>query len=411
MKSVVTSRMREFLSSRFAEFPWQVNISDWEGNTYRTGGQEAHWSNQPLDIHIRTERAGRDLLDLNAMGVLERYLEGDVDFEGNIYLLPFITKYLKLKGLKLWQAIPLLIKNTLFQSISRVNVNVKSHYDIPQEALDTYLDRVYKSYSCGMFEKPEKLCREELLRVGQGEDDDFDSLEKAQWKKFKDAVDFIDPNPGETILDVGCGYGGQLVVALENYPFGKAVGWTHSHNQVVEGAKLLSSFGSTNWELNEGDYRQDNRVYDHIASTGMISHVGPRGLVPYVKQIRKRIKKGGRYIHHALMTPYDLIPLNLQIGPVFNKKYVWPGFHWFTVAEHMKALERNGFEVIKAINLSPHYQKTTAAWYERFMANRDDMCQALGEPTFRAWRIFLAGSCGGFQAKGIHVFRIYCEAT
>jgi len=410
MYNAATSHMREFLSSRFVEFPWQVKISDWEGNTYTTGGDEAHWSNQPLSIHLKTERAGKDLLSLNAMGVLERFLEGHVEIEGNIYLLPFISKYLKLETLKLWQAIPLLFSNTLFQSISRANVNVKSHYDIPQEALGTYLDRVYKSYSCGMFEKPEKLCREELLRVGQGEDDNFDSLEKAQWRKFKDAVDFINPNDGDTFLDVGCGYGGQLVVALENRPFGKVVGWTHSQNQVVEGAKLLSPFEASKWELNEGDYREDNRVYDHIASTGMISHVGPRGLVPYVKQIRKRIKIGGRYVHHALMTPYYPVPLNFTIGAVFNKKYVWPGFHWFTVAEHMRALERNGFEVVKAINLSPHYEKTTAAWYERLMANRDNMCRALGEPTFRAWRIFLAGSCGGFRTKSQQVYRIYCEA-
>ena len=81
---------------------------------------------------------------------------------------------------------------------------------------------------------------DELLRIGRGQSDDFDSLEKAQWRKFKDAVDFVSPENGETLLDVGCGYAGQLRVALESNPFGKVVGWTHSHNQVVEGCKGLA---------------------------------------------------------------------------------------------------------------------------------------------------------------------------
>ena len=70
-------------------------------------------------------------------------------------------------------------------------------------------------------------CRRELTTPGHGRRDTFDSLEKAQWRKFKDAVDFIDPRSGETLLDVGCGYGGQLAVALELYSFGQVVGCTH----------------------------------------------------------------------------------------------------------------------------------------------------------------------------------------
>ena len=63
------------------------------------------------------------------------------------------------------------------------------------------------------------------------------------------------------------------------------------------------------------------------------------------------------------------------------------------------------------MNLSPHYAKTTAAWYERLMESRDRARELLGEPALRAWRLYLAGSSGNFLNKGIHVYRLYCEAV
>ena len=219
------------------------------------------------------------------------------------------------------------------------------------------------------------------------------------------------PRAGETLLDGGCGYGGQLEIARQEQPFGRVVGWTHSANQVREGRRRLGAFEGRRWELHEGDYRGDDRVFDHITSTGMVSHVGPRGLVPYVRNIRRRIRDGGRYLHHALMTRYSPLPLDWSVGIAFNKRYVWPGFHWFTVGEHVRALERNGFQVERMTNLTRHYAKTTAAWYERMMEHEEEMQTNLGPQTFRAWQIFLAGITGSYLLRDIHVYRIYCVAT
>jgi cyclopropane-fatty-acyl-phospholipid synthase len=406
------ARLQAFLEEALRQFPYEIIITDWKGYSYSLGLKQPHWRGAPLEIHLKTKAAGKDLLALNALGYLDRFVAGEVDMAGNIYLLAAIRDALHL-AMPWWRLLPRMIagRTFLFQSPSRARVNVKSHYDIPQEALHLYLDRVYMSYSCGMFEYPERLVVDELARIGRGQSDDFDSLEKAHWRKFKDAVDFLRPEKGETLLDVGCGYAGQLRVALENHPFGKVVGWTHSHNQVVEGAKGLAPFDPARWELHEGDYRQDHRVFDHITSTGMISHVGPRGLVPYVREVRRRIRKSGRYVHHALMTPYNGRPLDAEIGVAFNKKYVWPGFHWFTLGEHVRALEENGFEVTHLANLSPSYAKTTAAWYERMMASRQIMRETIGEATLRAWQIYLATCSQGFREGALHVYRVYARAV
>jgi cyclopropane-fatty-acyl-phospholipid synthase len=409
-QSRLSASLQDFLTRTLSEVPHRIEVRDWNGASYDVGGETEHWSGEHLLVRIKDESAGRLLLKLDVMGFLERFLEGEVDLEGNLYLLPTIraTSSARLNPLRVASNV---FKALAFQNQKRASVNVRSHYDIPQTALNHYLDRRYMSYSCGMWEDPDDLDVEAVRRIGVGEDDDFDSLEKAQWRKFADAADYVAPGPEDVVLDVGCGYGGQLDVALERHDFKKVVGWTHSHNQATEGAKILARHDPSRWELHEGDYRQDDRVFDHITSTGMISHVGPRGLVPYVKEIRKRIKDGGRYLHHSLMMSWSPLPIDLHVGIAFNKKYVWPGFHWFTLGDHVKALQENGFQIEGVRNLSRHYAKTTTAWYERMMDHREIMVENLGEPTLRAWQVFLAGITGSFLSRDVHVYRLYCVAT
>lgn len=404
----LSQQLEKFISHTFAGFPWQITITDWTDHTYAIGQGNSHWYGKPLVVKIHTQEAGRDLLKLNGLRFLERFLAQEVDMEGNFYILASLKHYASIR-LTWWQLLATRLRHNRFQTVKRAAVNVKSHYDIPQALLEKYLDTKYMAYSCGMFADTNLgLDALPALMHGTGKTDTHDSLEKAQWRKFKDAVDFIAPKPGETLLDVGCGYGGQLLVALEEQPFAKVVGWTHSHNQVTKGRQWLSDHNKDRWELNEGDYRQDNRVFDHITSTGMISHVGPRGLTPYVKNIRRRIHTGGRYVHHSLMTTYSAHPLDAQVGIAFNKKYVWPGFHWFTLADHIRALEQNGFRVEKVLNLKSNYNKTITAWYERMMQHRAEIELALGVATFRAWQVYLGGGAGPDSGD---INRIYCRAV
>lgn len=410
----IAKKVRDMLSEVLRDFPWIIRFTDWTGSTYSVGGNISHWSGrEPMNIHMKTREAGHDLLAFSGMRFMERFLDGEVDITGNLYLFPEIRNYAKF-NLKPWQIIQNRIRNLVFQTPAKARESVKSHYDIPEDAL-FYLDRVYRSYSCGIFERPHDLNLTDVLTVGEGESDKLDTLEKAQWRKFAHAADFLAPKENETILDVGCGYPGFLMVLMDRYPVNKVVGWTHSANQVTEGKAMLKGYDPERYELNEGDYREDKQVYDHIHSTGMISHVGPpghdSGLVNYVREVRGRIKTHGRYVHHALMTSYRRTPLFDRLGPAFNRRYVWPGFYWYTLGEHVKALEENGFQVNKIYNLSYHYAKTTRAWYERIMEKKETFIEYAGEHTFRAWQIFLAGITGSYLNRQIHCYRIFCEAT
>jgi len=411
----LAGQVHDMAVAALERFPWPMEFEDWTGRTYKAGGNAEHWSGRgPMHVVLKTPAAGRDLLGLNAMRFLERWLDQDVDITGNHYLFPEIRNYVKL-SLKPWQVIWNRLQSLVAQDPVRAGRSVRSHYDIPQEAL-YYLDRVYQSYSCGLWEAPYNMALEHALTVGKGEGDALDTLEKAQWRKFAHAADYLSPGPKDTVLDVGCGYPGFLQVTMDRFPTtGKIIGWTHSENQVREGVSMLAGYDPARYELNLGDYRRDNRVFDHIHSTGMICHVGPErrnsGLRNYVREVRRRIRTGGRYVHHCMMTPYTGKPLFDELGPAFNRKYVWPGFYYYTLGEHVSALEENGFHVVRVFNISPHYAKTTRAWYERLEQQRDRFVKHTNEATCRAWEAFLAGITGSYLNRHIHTTRIFAEAV
>jgi hypothetical protein len=188
-------RLHARLVSTFEEFPYLVRVRDWNGYEFEFGGRKTHWSRQPLYIHIKTAAAGRDASALNGLGFLERFRNGEVDLTGNLYVLSELRDYSNLT-LSLGQLVGQVLKARMlqFQDQARARKNVKTHYDIPQEAINVYLDDVYKAYSCAMFEDPSDFDVQAMTTPGRGEADDYDSLEKAQWRKFRDAVDL--PGPG-----------------------------------------------------------------------------------------------------------------------------------------------------------------------------------------------------------------------
>jgi len=406
--------LESFIRKTFYHFPWEMQIT-YLGNSFSIGKKKSHWCNEPLRINIKTNSAARTIIKEDSLGFLIKAVEGEIGLSGNIYVLTFLRNHGKFDGIKSWRWIKRLVIDNTFQSRNKAKVNVKSHYDMPEIAISKYLDSKYESYSTAIWKDPFHFDKEELTRIGNGEADNFDSLEKAQWRKFKDGMNFINPKPGDKIIDIGCGYGGQLKVGLEEHPKIKFVGWTHSHNQVVGGNKLLDKFPRENWELHEGDYREEKRsgYFDHVTSSGMVSHVGPKGLIPYVKNIRKLMNSegGGKYVHHAIMDAGNDIPINWGPGSVFNKMFVWPGFHWFTPGQHLLALESNGFKVHKIICLNDHYSKTAAAWHLRFKKNKEEIRTHMNEEEYRAWEIYLAGAVGAFKRKfSGGKYRFYCES-
>jgi hypothetical protein len=97
--------LQAFLEEALEQFPNEITTTDWKGHSYKLGLKQPHWRGIPLEVHLKTKDAGRDLLALDAMGFLDRFMGGDVDMAGNIYALPAIRDTMKL-GLPWWRLLP-----------------------------------------------------------------------------------------------------------------------------------------------------------------------------------------------------------------------------------------------------------------------------------------------------------------
>ena len=113
-------QLKAVLRDTLGAFPWRIRVSDWTGQQYSLGLGEPHWRGLPLDVHLRSEAAGHDLLSLNALAFLDRFVRGEVDLRGNLYLLSDIRHHAKL-SVPFWQLVPQLLKSKalLFQSVWR----------------------------------------------------------------------------------------------------------------------------------------------------------------------------------------------------------------------------------------------------------------------------------------------------
>ena len=80
-------QLKAVLRDTLGAFPWRIRVSDWTGQQYSLGLGAPHWRGLPLEVHLRSKAAGHDLLSLNALAFLDRFVRGEVDLRGNLYLL------------------------------------------------------------------------------------------------------------------------------------------------------------------------------------------------------------------------------------------------------------------------------------------------------------------------------------
>ena len=395
----------------FHDFPWTFVYSDWTGQSVRFGQGNPHWwqdtkGDEALYFHINDVQAARDILGFagkaSGMELLKAYVTGKIDMQGNMFLLPWVRKNKDFELDKLEMLLQV-ARHRIFQTKERSVVNVRSHYDISEEFINAYLGATL-SYSCAWWEDPYDLSSEKLLKNGFGADDG-DTLDKAQVRKFTHAANYANPLESETVLDVGCGNGEQIIIGAKLYPSAKWYGVTASKVQATEANRRIIAEGLEGIaHIQCCEYREAPAVFgieefDHILSTGMACHVGPDGQEPYTKWVRDHMRQGGRYMLHVMMRPWTGKPLESFVGAAFNMEYVWPGFDWDTYGEWIRVLEENGFHIMESINLSQHYAATTASWYLRMMANRERSVELVGEQTVRAWEIYLSGGSTNFLTK------------
>ena len=321
------------------------------------------------------------LLSNPSLGKLaESYVEGKVDFQGRIHdvielLLPLIglpnaaQRTANLNKLKFW-------RHTR-QSDRKA---VSSHYDVSNDFYALWLDQ-RRVYSCAYFKNAD------------------DSLDQAQEQKLDHICRKLALQPGERFLDIGCGWGGLILWAAENYGV-SSVGITISQNQFDYVNEYVRSHGLTGKvEVRLMDYRDlpDAEPFDKIASVGMFEHVGVRNLPVYFRKINRLLKPGGLVMNHGITSvTFDDETLDEE-NRKFIDKYVFPDGELTHLSKVLEIMAREGLECSDVENLRPHYAKTLWHWVDRLETHQDQALELVGEKKYRIWRTYMAGFAVAFE--------------
>ncbi|PCI36426.1 MAG: hypothetical protein COB53_09630 [Elusimicrobia bacterium] len=368
--SYYLERAADSMNAMFPTLPWSVGLS--------LNGQSASFGTGPQKAEIACKKEGplRELAGLRLSRFLDRYVEGECEFKGDIYSIVGVKNHLKRDAdwkVGLFRSVQYVGSRIFPSSVRRKLVSVSSHYDLPNEFIESYLDTRTKAYSCAMWKDPDNI----------SEPDD-ESLEDAQHRKFFNAAKELEIQETDKFLDIGCGYGYQVNLAETEFGCKNALGITLSQNQVENG------FSKNIKRIHYLDLPTD-ASYDKIYTCGMVSHLDRSELTRYYKQVYGLLKSGGRFWMHGIIprrNDYGMDNYNSLSG-TFSQKYIFPDHYQFPLDMHLQAMEELGFRIRKVYYRYGHYAKTLRHWYRRYLETLPQTRHLITPTIERAWHLYL----------------------
>jgi len=208
----------------------------------------------------------------------------------------------------------------------------------------------------------------------------------------------LDLRPGERFLDVGCGWGALVRHAAIGYG-AEATGCTLSRAQY----EYSTARAGSRVNVLDCDYEDVSGRFDKIASVGMFEHVGRRGAARYFRKLAGMLEPRGLLLHHSIARPEGLRD---DAASLFVRRYIFPGGQLIHLHEMIRAAEEAGLETLDVESLRPHYALTCRLWEQRLSARREEALRLVDEPTFRAWRVWLAACSLDFEAGVNSVYQV-----
>lgn len=270
-------------------------------------------------------------------------------------------------------------------SIERDRQAIAYHYDVSNDFYALWLDR-NMVYSCAYFKSPDN------------------GLDAAQEQKLEHICRKLRLQPGDHLLDVGCGWGGLVLYAAKHYG-AITTGITLSKPQAEYAQERIEQNGLTDrCRVEVQDYREvdSSEKFDKLVSVGMFEHVGSGNLPIYFSQAFQLLRPGGVFLNHGIASRATDKP---QRGPTFSDTYVFPDGELVPINMTLKAAEGVGFEVRDVESLREHYALTLRHWVHRLETRHEQALQFVDEPTYRVWRLFLSGSVYGFTTGSLNLYQ------
>jgi cyclopropane-fatty-acyl-phospholipid synthase len=275
---------------------------------------------------------------------------------------------------------------------------VRHHYDVGNEFFSLFLDESM-TYSCAFFSRVPKA-------KGLFSRDEPPTLEQAQEAKLDLVCTKLQLQPGERVLDVGCGWGSFVRHAASRYGV-EAVGITLSENQAELARRRIADAGlSDRIEIRVQDYRElAGEEFDAVASIGMVEHVGESQIDTYGEQLASMLRPGGRLLNHGISR---LKHGNIEGGP-FSERYVFPDGETTHVSRVQLALERAGFIVRHVEEFGADYAETLRHWIRNLDEHRERAEELAGPERLRVWRLYLRAARNGFEIDFTSVYQVLCR--
>ncbi len=233
-------------------------------------------------------------------------------------------------------------------------------------------------------------------------------LETAQRDKLEMICRKLRLQPGDRMLDIGCGWGALICYAAENYGV-TALGVTLSEEQATlarERIKTKDLEDKVRVELQ--DFREMTGQFDKISSIGMFEHVGLDHHDDYYGSVHRLLRPRGIYLHHAITRrgKKDLKSFRKKRAEYKALvRYIFPGGEVDHIGWTMTNLEAHGFEVHDVEGWREHYARTTRLWAENLMNAKDAAIAEVGEEKYRLWLAYLTGVSLGFERGTVNIFQ------
>jgi cyclopropane-fatty-acyl-phospholipid synthase len=287
-------------------------------------------------------------------------------------------------GLPRMPAIELILKGER-HSAARDAAAVRYHYDVGNEFFALFLDPSM-TYSCAIFSRGAQ------------------TLEDAQQTKLELVASKLGLQPGQRVLDVGCGWGSFAIHAAKHHD-ARVVGITLSRSQAELARRRVAAAGvDDRVEIRFADYRDvGDGPFGAIASIGMVEHVGDAQIDRYAGTLARLLAPGGRLLNHGIAT------LDAEYDPtddVFSDRYVFPDGEALPLSRVQLALERAGLRTTHVEGFAGDYSRTLTEWTRRLDARLDEAERLAGPERTRIWRLYLRAARRGFDVGLTSVYQV-----
>lgn len=273
------------------------------------------------------------------------------------------------------------VLNPRRNTLRRAKENIHSHYDLGNEFYSLWLDPEMV-YTCAYYR------------------DDSTSLAQAQIDKMDYVCRKLRLQPGEKVVEAGCGWGSLARYMARHYGV-KVCAYNISSEQIRYARERAEREGlSDRVEYIEDDYRNIKGKYDVFVSVGMLEHVGREHYKDLGEVINRCLSNEGRGLIHSVGRNRKT-----EMSDWIEKR-IFPGSYVPSLTEMIGLLEPFNFSVLDVENLRLHYARTLRDWLERFDAVADRVRDMFDERFVRAWRLYLGGCSAAFLTGSTQLFQV-----